>query len=335
MQDVYYVTRATYSIFAIEFFQVSCDDTCMSLAKYYLLFLLSLSTLAADLSDNATLFAEKIKHTISCPGSINEALKQGEYKAAINELTQLIQKKPTAELYLTLAVCQLRDQQEEEAFKSYTICLEKAYSSQNTNMSAREHACYDELLALYFANSEDLQTKLASVLERHPDFIMCQFFLASSCANARRYEPFFYIFYQAYCNYPDTHMSHKTQGVIASLIFQRAKAQEEKNVWRKKAINSFIASMKLCPEDMGLHKMLIHTATDTERKDVVKLVLGQVMQNDSKLPRTEIPFYINHALWVGEVELAQRLLDKAKTWYEYSRIIQEMQDLIGQKKADE
>lgn len=307
----------------------------MSIAKYYFLFLLSFSQLVADSSDVASTLSEKIRKNVSCPVSIFKAQQQGDYKAAILELQSLISKKPTSELYLSLAVCQLQDQQEEEAFKTYMLCLEKAKSQQNKTVSSSEKTTYDELLALYIANSPDLDTKLATTLKDHPDYTQCQFFLASSMANSRKFEPFFYLFYQSYCSFPDCHMSHKTQGVIASLILQRAKSLQEKDLWRKQALGSLGLALKQCPQDTGLHKMLIYTASDKERKQVVQMVIQEVIAKDVQIARGEIPFYINHALWVEEPGLAQQLLDKAKTWYQYSRIIQEMQDLIDQNKAKE
>ena len=130
-------------------------------------------------------------------------------------------------------------------------------------------------------------------------------------------------------------MSYKTQGVIASLILQRAKTAEEKEQWRKKALISLGHALELCPQDTGLHKMLIYTASEKEKKQVLQLVIRKIVEENTVLARALIPFYVNHAIDANELELAQQLLDKAKTWYEYSRIIQEMQDLIANKKAEE
>lgn len=312
----------------------------MRFIKYYLLFLLSCSGLAADAADLAATLGEKIRKGISCPGRVLEAQDRGEYKVAISELQALVAQKPTAELYLTLAVCYLRDQQEEEAFKTYIKCLEKAKAPSNTApsnkvMSSREKAAYEELLGLYIVNSPELESKLTATMSSHPDYHHVQFFLASSSANSRRYEPFFYLFYQSYCSYPDSHMSYKTQGVIASLILQRAKSPEEKEVWRRQALTSLGHALEICPQDKGLHKMLVYTASEKEKVQVVQLVFRKIIEANTPIERTEIPFYINHAISVKEFELAQQLLDKAKTWYEYSRIIQEMQDLIVNKKAEQ
>ncbi len=300
----------------------------VNFAKYYVLFLLSVSLMAEPIG-----ISTKIKNSIACPENVKQALNKGEYKVAILELQKHIEQNPTAELYLHLANAFLQDQQQEEAFKSYIRCLQTAVLVQNKCMTQPEQAMYDELLALYFANSIDLEAKLTSVLKEHPDFYGCQFFLAAQCANAKAYEPFFYIFYQSFTHYPDCHMAHKTKGVVASLLLQRSKTIEEKEVWRTQALDELSCALRQCPKDLGLHRMLIYTASDKERKKIVAFVIAQVLEKDVKISRGEIPFLINHALWVDEIALAQDLLDKAKTWYEYSRILQEMQELIAQHKA--
>ncbi len=299
-------------------------------AKFALVFLSYSSLWAEPLADTVS---SKIKATISCPTSIKQAQDRGDFKDAIRELNALIAKKQEAALYLQLAVCYLQDQQEEEALKTFITCLEKSYSKQNKVMSVREEASFKELLGLYLANSKELDQKLEAIVKAHPDYTHVQFILASQAANAKRYEPFFYLFYQSYCSYPDSHMSHKTQGVIASLLMQRVKSPEEKDLWRKKAISSFMNASKLCPEDTGLYRMIIYTSSESDRKPLVQFVINEIIEKNSKIPRSEIPFFINAALMVDEIELATSLLDKAKTWYEYSRIIQDMQDEIANRKA--
>lgn len=299
----------------------------MSLCIWFFSLLL-VSPLVAEDQDLATLIAERCKKAHASP-----IKNTGDYKAAIEEIKALIAKKPTAEFYLNLAVLQLQDQQEEEAFKTYLLCLENTAAKQNT-MSSAEKAKFDELLALYFANSEELQSKVAATLKSNPNYLQCQFFLASQAANERRYEPFFYLFYQSYCQYPDCHMAHKTKGVIASLILQRARSLEEKDLWRNRALTSLNRAMNICPEDIGLHRMYMFTASDKERKEAVQKVFALVLDKNIQIPRTEIPLYIQYALAVDELNRAELLLDKAKTWYEYSRIIQQMQELITQAKAE-
>lgn len=274
----------------------------------------------------------KAKATVLCPKEVRELLDAGNYKEAQNALQKLIQKNPTSEHYLLLAVSYLLDQQEEAAFITYVKCLDQAPKKTGQTISAKEKMASDELMALYVANNPEFEKRVEKVMQEHPDYSYCQFFFASSLANQHKFESFFYLFYNSYLSYPDSHMAHKTKGIVASLLFQRAKSLEEKETWRKKALEHFAKSMTLLPEDRALHKMMIYTAADSERQAVVHQVIDQICQANVKIPRGELAFYINHALWVNETLLAERLIDKAKSWYEYSRMLQEMQQLVETHK---
>lgn len=284
---------------------------------------------------NGSLFGDclaKSKSNVLCPKEVRELLDAGSYKEAQNALQKLTQKNPTSDHYLLLAISYLLDQQEEAAFMAYVKCLDFAPKKMGQTLSTKEKAASDELMALYVTNNPEFEKRVDKVMQEHPDYTYCQFFFASHLANQHKFEPFFYLFYQAYMAYPDSHMAHKTKGVVASLLFQRAKSLEEKDIWRKKALEHFAKGMALLPEDRALHKMMIYTAADSERKAIVHQVIEQICQADVKIPRGELAFYINHALWVDETLLAERLIDKAKSWYEYSRMLQEMQQLVDTHK---
>ncbi len=254
----------------------------------------------------------------------SDLIEQKEYKQAIEQLKK--ENVPT----LSLSIAYLRDQQEEEAFIAYMDLLKRAQKLAPKEPSEREVNRYNELFTLYLANDPKIDDELANLPN---DFYMCQFLKATRLANARKYEEFFTTFYESYIRYPDTHMAHKTEGVIASSIFQRAKEPEVKEIWRKRAIESFKISLKKNPHDISLHKMLIYTASDNEKKEILSFVCSEVLAHNVMLARREIPFYINNLLLVEEVLLAESLIDKAKTWYEYSRILDEMQELVAQHKG--
>ncbi len=254
----------------------------------------------------------------------SDLIEQREYKQAIEQLLQ--EKKPT----ISLPIAYLRDQQEEEAFVSYLDFLKRVEKSPLKAPSDAERARYSELFTLYLANDPKVDDELKGLPK---DYYMCQFLRASRLANQRKYEEFFTVFAESYIRYPDSHMALKTEGVIESLIFQRTKKPEAKEHWRKKALQSFRDSLQKNPHDVSLHKMIIYTASDNEKKEVISFVLTQIIEHNVEINRREIPFYINNALLVDEVLLAESLIDKAKTWYEYSRILDEMDQQVTQYKG--
>lgn len=295
---------------------------------FKLFFLLQFAHLLADDSD----FALRARAEISCPAPVKLAQEKGDFKAAELELRSLIQKNPRSDLYLLLAVNYLLDQQEEAAFKAYMQCLEIAPVKSGKKPSPAEQELYDALFSLYLDKPQELEVEAKKVMKAHPDSRLAQYFLAASFANQRQYEPFFYLFYQSYTAYPDNHMAHKTKGVVASLLFQRSRDIETREKWRRDAIDHLKRALALMPKDKGLHRMLLTTASDKDRTVLVELVIRTIVDHNIVIGRQEIPYYVNHALMVQKPELAQLLIDKAKSWYEYSRIIEQMQTQIDQQK---
>jgi hypothetical protein len=89
---------------------------------------------------------------------------------------------------------------------------------------------------------------------------------------------------------------------------------------------------KEMPEDISLYKMLICTASAEEKKETVVFAIKTIIDSNVVIPRGDIPFYINEALLTDNVDLAEKLLERAKSWYQYSRIIQEMQRQIDEQR---
>ena len=268
---------------------------------------------------------------IAVPPAVKALQEKGDYKGASSELKAMIQKQPRAEYFLLLAENYLYDQQEEEAFLAYLQCLSHA-EVKSLVPSKREQEHFDSLFTVYLERPQELEVEVKKVLDKHPNSYLVQYFLAAALANKRDFGPFFRLFYQSYINYPESFMAHKTKGVVASLLYNRARELDARERQRVAAIEHFTSALKLMPKDKGLHRMLLATCSEKDREAVVRLVIETIVHNNVVVLRQEIPFYVNHALMVQNPELAQLLLDKAKSWYEYSRILQELQTQIDQQK---
>ncbi len=51
------------------------------------------------------------------------------------------------------------------------------------------------------------------------------------------------------------------------------------------------------------------------------------------IPRGELEFFIQNALDYADLELAERFLNRAKTWVPYSRTITAAQQLIDKRRS--
>lgn len=227
--------------------------------------------------------------------------------------------------HLDQAIVYLHEQQEEKSFAIFFKALEEV-AGQQTTLSSQEKALFDELLPLYL--DTNYEEKLAAYAEKYPDFCTIQFLAASSYANQHKFEPFFYLFYKAYQSFPKCYLSYKMQAVLATQIVQRAKTPEEKSSWRKRAMSNFYNAFQECPQDVSLHKMMLYTAENAEKKQALQIIINTIVSKNIQIARSELAFYVNHALGVRANQAAQSLIDKAKSWYEYSRIIDQLQQKI-------
>lgn len=262
---------------------------------------------------------------------IEEMCDRADYKEAIQELQKQLSSSPKSDLYLALATIYLKDQQEEQALASFAQALKTAKPVKKTPSSA-ELNLFKELLPIYLQQKEMIEERLTTVLKNHPDYLYVQFLSAAINANKRKFETFFTSFYRSYMAYPDCYMAYKSQGVLASLLLQRAREVEQKALWRKEALYYFRLACKEMPQDTGLYKMLICTAGPEEKKETVTFAIETIITTDTAIPRAEIPFYVQEALQIGNKDLAEKLVKKATSWYQYSRIIQEMQRQIDEYK---
>jgi hypothetical protein len=258
-----------------------------------------------------------------------QKLDSGEYKELIVSTEDRLKKSADPKLYLLLAVAHLRDQQEEKSFQAFFKALEAAQSNKESFPSQRELDLFQQLWPIYIANDPtQLECKVKETLGQNPKAIYLEFLLASSSANQHKFEDFFYSFYSAYTLYPKSYLAYKTQGVLSTLLLKRAASPQEKELWRKKAIVFFTQAFYEMPQDFGLHKMLILTSTAAERPQIMRQVVDVIIEKNIQIERADFPFYMGQLMAAKDAASAQRLLDKAKSWYQYSRMLDEMQKSI-------
>ncbi len=254
---------------------------------------------------------------------------------------EILQASPDKQscLKLQLAIAYLRDQEQEKAFQTFLSSLEGAPLKYATS-SAEEKALYEEALKTYLDQSnvsiaetaETILNKYGPVITAHPTYTSLKLIVAIAKANLSLFEAFFVDFYDAYQYHPDHHLSYKTKAILHIKLFERAKTQEEKEQHRAQILELVNKSMDRYPADRSLYKMAIAFAPDgaSRREAVVKLI-GRIIDQNIMIPRCDILFYVKQAVAVHQPELAQRLIDKAREWYQYSKAIEQAQDYVNQQ----
>jgi len=256
---------------------------------------------------------------------------QEEVKLAIQKLQkQLEGSKNDQALLLDLAKSLFKDQQEYESLSTFAHLLDVAKPSLKA-VSEEEKKRFSYFLKLYFEGA-DFYEELEAEIKKRRDFTTLGFLLASKYANERKYDQFYDLFFTAYRSCPAHYMADKSRGVLASLLMQKAVLEEQKAVWRKEAITYFKRASEKEPGDLSIHAMLIMTASQEEKRELVHFCVNQILLSGTVVPRTLIPAYVGYCLDVRDKELAKLFLQKAASWYEYSRIIQQMQNVVAESR---
>lgn len=109
---------------------------------------------------------------------------------------------------------------------------------------------------------------------------------------------------------------------------------------QEKAFRIFLEALRFAPtktsshspQDHSLYKMLIAFAPVAQKSEVVKVSLKKNVDENIVIPRTDVGFYVDEAVNVQQFDSAQQLINKAREWYRFSRIINAAQECLDQQK---
>lgn len=275
---------------------------------------------------------------------IQDVLQAGDYKKAI----EFQKKKLTSDVNVdqgavlkALAVLYLKDQDQEQAFETFLKSLDYAKRINCPKMTDAEESTYKAALAIYFDHKSGTNPKetaqvlirqFAAELKRQPDNHQLAYLVALARANLNQYEEFFDLFYRAYGCYPDHFLAFKTKAILHIKLLERKKTEAERKVQREEVISNFEKALTIEPQDVTLYKLLITFASPETKQDQVRRCLNKIMGGNIIIPRSDVIFYVQEAVDAKENTLAQQFLDRAREWYQQSRIITAAQNYLDAHK---
>lgn len=265
------------------------------------------------------------------------ALKD-EIKKLEGEIPKAAPEQRSA-LLLQLAKTYYRDQNQEKAFSTFLQAIESA-NAKDRPPNPEDTKLYAEALAVYLdPHAQSTKETAAALLEKygpivkeHPEFTQLAFLVGASYANAGQFTDFFDMFYRSYSAAPHHYLAYKTKAIIHIKLFERAGTPEAKDIQRQKIIDELLQAMEIYPQDHTLYKMVIAFSPDKQKGEVVNRSLKKIIDNNMMIPRTDIGFYVEEAIKTQQFDSAQQLLDKAREWYQYSRIINTAQEILDQQR---
>jgi tetratricopeptide (TPR) repeat protein len=274
--------------------------------------------------------------------SWKEYAEEGDYGRAIELLNQEIARDKTShssDLFVELACLYMKDQKEEEAFSTFLEALEGP-PSESYEMCQEEEEIYSKSLKLYLEEAQrpsqeiakELEGLLEPIVEAHPTYAHVRFILANAYANVGKWDLFFRHFYTSYKQKRDAFLAARTMGILNIKLFEKARTLEAKEEKRKKINEALQRALCLYNEDGSLYKLLIVFSPPDARKQVAREMIERIIQGNAVIVRSQIPFFVHEALELGSKELAARFLDRAASWYQYSRVIEEMRKVVQDDK---
>lgn len=239
------------------------------------------------------------------------------------------------------AIAYYKEQHQEKAFSTFLNALEiTPYPITVPNSKAEENALYEKALQIYLSdnahskqeNSKKILQEYGESAAEHPDYYLLGYLISSAEANLDQFPEFFERFYRSYVNNPDHYLAHKAKAVLSIKLQAKGRTPVEKERWREKSIANLHRAIDLYPFDASLYKMLLTFASEGEKKILLIYILNKIIDNNAIIPRTDIAVYIQQALAYKQIDLAQCLVDKSRTWYGYSRTMEELQNKIRQQQ---
>jgi tetratricopeptide (TPR) repeat protein len=245
-------------------------------------------------------------------------------------------------LMMELAIAYNEDQNRELAFKTFLEALKFVPQPPVQPKSTTEELTdYNDALKLYLehhtgqeviSSADKILTTYGLVVEQHPDYYLLNFLVSAAYANLAQYEQFFRTFYRSYEHFPDSFMAYRTQAVLHIKLYERARTSEEREVQAKLIYEKVMLAIKANPQDPSLYKMMISFAPVDQKPQIISSALKKIVSDNIIVPRADIQFYVREAVSARQKESAQLFVNKAREWYQFSKVVNAAQELIDQSK---
>lgn len=266
-------------------------------------------------------------------------LAEGNYKEAAifyQEQLKTASISSKGEIKKNLAIALYKDQDQEQAFRVFLEALDEAQIKTGPSISDDEKKVYECALKIYL-NRSSLQAQetakllmelIGPVIKKHPDYHLLGFFIAAANANTGHFDDFFNRFYNTYQYFPDHYLVFKTKAILYIKLFERSKTEKERELRREKILENTIKAIEKNSRDESLYKLMIVYAKEDAKEKTVITYLNKIINSNIIIPRADIAFYVQQAVLVCQLDLAQHFIDKAREWYQFSKVINAAQQFL-------
>ena len=272
----------------------------------------------------------------------NEAYSSSDYKQAVTHYQRALQaanESEKAEIQARLTLAYYRDQDDVAAFTTYLEAL-NGLKGKDEVPSDAEEALYQEGLLDYFAQQHgaakaeavSLREKYLSVIEAHPEYHKLPFLVAAANANLGLFDQFFEEFFTSSKAYPNHWLSHKIRALIHIKLMERLSdpdARAEQLQLARERLEMALETGRTFGEvDTSLYKMLIASSPADEKSKQLEKHIASIVDGDTPIPRRDIAYYVQESVKADNPDLAEKLLNRVRQWYDYSRSLDVAERLL-------
>ncbi len=260
-----------------------------------------------------------------------DALTFDEVKKELLTCQNLLEDNPkNAEAHYRLAIAYYIDQELDEAFKHFLLALDTVETKKPRSLDKCREA-----IDFYVSQAGSDPIRAATqLLTRYKDNTSKEmaFILSMSYANLGEYGTFFKDFFEGFPYYSESFLAYKTRGILALRLAQHEKEQRQSSCYRQKAFEHLEAALASYPYDASLYKVLIFLAKEDNNDALIANYLQKIVEHTVKIARADIYLYVREAVTLDELDIAQKMINQAKVYYEYSRALVAAQDYLNQHR---
>lgn len=272
---------------------------------------------------------------------VQEAYAKADYKAAMAALLELLQAAPKEQrssLQQQLARIYYKDQDREKAFLSFLKALESAKIEPLPPITEEENTLYAQALKIYLEHhgseapegARKMIQLYEGVIASHPNYYLLGYLLSAAYANLDRFEEFFHQFYQSYCFFPQHYMAYKIKTILHSQLFMRAQTPPVQDLQRQAILDNANMAIQKNPYDATLYKMMINFTLENQKEQTLVTCLNKIIDENMMVPRADIAFYVQQAVFYKQKKLGQRFLNVERQWFPQSRTLDAAQCFLDQ-----
>jgi tetratricopeptide (TPR) repeat protein len=169
--------------------------------------------------------------------------------------------------------------------------------------------------------SERFSRQIEGLVAEHPSYTSLEYYAAASLANCGKMIEFFDGFFHAFGHRTECFLRWKTVGVLHLRLHEASSSEARREYHRAEAVRWLKEAYSRQKGDSALPVKILFVLRPSERGAFLREVVTSL---EVPMRRADCFALIAQAIELREVDVAKQLIEKARTWYQYSRALDEL-----------